>query len=52
MTPFTAFEPGSELECNGCQFATSEHPGCLIAIELLADKYEMSARCCPRRAAA
>ena len=47
MTPFTAFEPGSELECSACQFRTAAHPGCLIAAELADDREIMTAACCP-----
>lgn len=46
MTPFTDFEPGSELECAACQFRTDAHPGCLIAAELADDGERMSRACC------
>jgi hypothetical protein len=49
MTPFTAFEPGSELECSACQFRIDAHPGCLIAAELADDCETMTAACCPTR---
>lgn len=48
MTPFTAFEPGSELECSVCQFRIDAHPGCLIAAELADDGERMSRACCPQ----
>ena len=50
MTPFTAFEPGSELECSVCQFRSDAHPGCLIAAELAGDGERMTSACCPARA--
>ncbi len=49
MTPFTAFEPGSELECAVYQFRTEAHPGCLIAAELADDRQIMTAACCPTK---